>query len=276
MKLRILAVAIIAATVSATATADVSLGGMARVQYDNGSEQLKTAAELNLDASAAANGITYFGHAQMEGAGSLDGNKTGHDVTIDDIYVGMKGGFGEVRLGDTDNGCDATDVGGFPDEIYGDVATAGCAGGDQTNITYIGSAGAVSYAASFSPEKNQDNFSIGAKAKFGVATVSLGHTAGDGVADTTVLGLAGAFGPVSVGLRASDVDGASDNLIQVHGAYSSGANTFALGFADTGSANPVSGYWKRDLGAKTFFLLDVQDSDDNGDTDVALRLQKNF
>ena len=283
MKLSTLAIAIVAATASMSAhsaahTNDgLSLSGMARATYNaGGSEAIDTTVELNLDASATSkSGITYFGHAQLEGNG-LGGGVVDKSVTTDDIYVGMKGGFGEARFGDTDNGCDATDVGGYPDYIF-DIGVAGCSGSDQNNITYIGTAGAISYAASYSPENNVDNFSVGVKGKFGPASVSLGHTAGgnsvNAPADTTVLGLAGAFGPVGLGLRVSDVkDMPNLDDWQAHASYSAGANTLVIATNEPGD---VTGYWTRDLGASTTFGIEVN-APDVGDTEVALRLQKGF
>lgn len=283
MKLSTLALAIVAATATVSVQADVSLGGMARATYNGGgNDRIETKVELNLDASAESNGITYFGHAQLEGNGKAAYTAaakaadptlvdTGKDVTTDDIYVGMKGGFGEVRFGDTDGGCDATEVGGYPDYIS-DINLSKCNTGDQNNITYIGTAGAATYAISYSPENNMDYMSVGAKAKLGNATVSLGHSAGDGVSDTTALGLAGSFGPVGLGLLVSDVDGAADTEWTAHASYASGANSFAIGTNEPGD---VSAYWKRDLGASTTFGIDVN-APDVGDTEVALRLQKGF
>lgn len=274
MKLSILAIAIVAASTSASVHAaghvkdnGVSFGGFSRVDYNAGdSSELSTFFEMGVSSSAEVHGITYSGNALLKGGS----NASDDNVSIGDVRFGMKGGFGALTFGTVGNACDALVVGGFPDQVA-NISQGGCNNTSQQTIQYIREAGAVTFGASHNV--NVDENSVAVKGKFGNTTASLGYVDNDGTSNV-VLGLAGSFGPLALGLRANDADG-SDTNVGVHGTYTSGANKFTLGTGENGGSTTSIAQWVRDLGGKAHVAVQIVDPE-GGDVYPTLRLQKGF
>lgn len=320
MKFKTLAIAIAAATVSTAAMADGHMGapefkisGDVTVGFfDNQGDSYfgSRGSEVIFDASQKVGGLTYFGSMT---ANVADSQRGGGDISTDDLYVGFKGAFGEVRMGDTDNGCDAVDTGWVADDNFDTHESGGCAAGDQNNITYKGSRGPVSYAVSYSPEVNNKNsvtdvwsndggtvdgddvISVGVAGKVGPAQVSFGYESDSGFhssedangdeitktrGDNIVLGVRGDFGPVSVGVRANkfeneDYNG-EDTYVGYTAQYTRGANKAYLGYGVIGDDdNSIFLGYNRALGSNTTFIAEYVGYEDS-DEKYAIALKHAF
>jgi len=99
---------------------------------------------------ALNNGLTGYGSLRLD----MNSFSNGSPGTSDSVYVGVKGGFGDFRFGETGN----------PGE-YGQISDAFFDMGidiDQ-GIGYTGSFGGATIGAAYSPSTNQDVYGIGAK-----------------------------------------------------------------------------------------------------------------
>lgn len=309
MKFKTLAIAIAAATVSTAAMADGHMGapelkisGDVTVGYfQNGAGATSfggNGSEVIFNAEQKVGGVTYFGSMTANvGDSKIDGG----DISTDDLYVGFKGAFGEVRMGDTDNGCDAVDTGWVVDDEFISHASGGCKGSDQNNITYKGSRGPVTYAIGYSPDvdsggniASDDVVSVGVMGKVGPASVSLGYeseqsaygTSGDNI----VLGVRGDIGPVAIGVRASKAENENadgeDTFVGYTAQYSARGNKFYIGYGDatyttdaTSSKNAEDtlflGY-QRSIGSNTTFIAEYVDNDTQADEQYAIALKHAF
>ena len=108
------------------------------------------------------------GLSQPEGVGGTAGT-----VTADNIYVGVKGGFGDVRLGEIPL---AVEYGQVANDIYDVGATV------VDGISYVGAFGPVGIIANYSLEDDADMFGVGAKFTLAGVTVGAGYELRD-VAD---------------------------------------------------------------------------------------------
>lgn len=312
MKFKTLATAIAAATVSTATLA----GGSAMADGHMGAPEFKISGDVTVgyfengdDASFGANGsevifnaeqkvgaITYFGSMTANFADSQIG---GGDISTDDLYVGFKGAFGEVRMGDTDNGCDAVDTGWVVDDEFISHQSGGCKAEDQNNVTYMGSRGPVSYAISYSPEVNNydadedewsndggaydgdDVIAMGIKGKVGPAAVSLGYESDaakyGASGENVVLGVSGSFGPVAVGVRANKFENENpangeDTFVGYTAQYSAGGNKFYIGYGDVTYTDSTTGLstddslflgYQRAIGSNTRFIAEYVSNDAN-------------
>jgi len=301
MKFKTLATAIAAATVSTATLA----GGSAMADGHMGAPEFKitgdvtvgyfrdsagdsyfggNGSEVIFNAEQKVGGITYFGSMTANVADSKPG-LGGGDISTDDLYVGFKGAFGEVRMGDTDNGCDAVDTGWVVDDEFISHNSGGCAAGDQNNTTYKGSRGPVTYAIGYSPDvgindggavAGEDVVSLGIVGKIGPAAVSLGHEiAGDD--SNTVLGVSGNFGPVAVGIRASKFED-NDTDVGYTAQYSARGNKFYIGYGDVNDdANTLFLGYQRSIGSNTTFITEYVNTDMSGvDDQYAIALKHAF
>lgn len=127
-------------------------------------------------------GLTGYGSLRadldrLSNANSVDlenGPGEDDDVTIgtlgtaDSVYTGIKGGFGDVRIGEIPL---AVEYGQVANDIF-DV------GGEiNGGLSYVGTFGPVGLIANFSPEPNSD--AVGLGAKFGLGGFSIGVGAED-------------------------------------------------------------------------------------------------
>ena len=129
--------------------------------FEDGEARIKTGDVIvGVNASQAMNnGLTGYGALRID----LDTFSTGDVGTADNVYVGIKGGFGDFRVGEVAN----------PGE-YGQVADIVNDMGTTINqgFGYVGSFGGATVGASYSPATNHDLFAVGAK--FGWNGLSLG------------------------------------------------------------------------------------------------------
>jgi hypothetical protein len=240
--------------------------------------------ELNFNASQKDGGLTYFGSMTAMVDDSIDGK----NIYSDDMYVGFKGAFGEVRMGDTDNGCDSVDTGWVADDNFISHESGGCKAGDQNNITYRGSRGPVSYAVGYSPDVDagstnagEDTVSVGIKGKVGPAAVSLGYESETKNGSNVVLGVSGNFGPVAVGIRANkfenvDTNG-EDTYVGYTAQYSAGANKMYVGYGDIGDdMNTLFLGYNRSIGSNTTFIAEYVNVDGATDDKYAVALKHAF
>ena len=173
------------------ASADTVLSGVVEIQL-NGSDADGDAgdARFNADdvlfgiqAEHALNvGLTGYGSVRVdinrlsdEGRETIDPGTPGNDEddieitqfgAADAVFVGIKGGFGDVRLGETPV---AVELGQVANDIF-DVT------GDITGgISYTGGFGPVSVVANFSPEQNEDVIGIGGKIGFAGIGIAAGY-----------------------------------------------------------------------------------------------------
>lgn len=129
-------------------------------------------------------GLTGYGSLRVDinrlsndGRQTVDPGTPGNDEddteitslgSADSVYVGIKGGFGDVRFGEIPN---AVEYGQVANDIF-DVT-----GEINGGVSYVGNFGPVGLIANFSPEENQDVIGIGAK--FGIGGFSIGVGAED-------------------------------------------------------------------------------------------------
>lgn len=157
----------------ATPGVDESEAGDATIGADDVLFGISTDHEIN-------GGLTGYGNLRVdinrlsnEGRTTLDPNNTpGNDEddievttlgSVDSVFVGVRGGFGDVRFGEVPV---AVEFGQVANDIF-DVA-----GDINGGVSYVGNYGPVGVIANFSPDENEDVFGFGAK--FDLAGFSLG------------------------------------------------------------------------------------------------------
>ena len=197
------------------ASADTTLSGAVQIQLkgsdaDGDAGDPAFAADdvlFGIAAEHAMNsGLTGYGSLRVdmnrlsnEGRSTIDPGTPGNDdddveVTTlgsaDSVYVGMKGGFGDIRLGEIPN---AVEYGQVANDIF-DVA-----GEINGGLSYTGTFGPVGLIANFSPEQNQDVIGLGAK--FGIGGFSIGVGAEDR-ADTQAIAAGATFAYAGASLGA--------------------------------------------------------------------------
>lgn len=278
LKLKTLSIAIAAGTLSLSAQADLKIGGDIGVGYfqsSSGDNEVKEAgSEINFDAPEKVGGTTFYGHVEVDMAG------TGNTAEFEEIRVGAKGAWGELILGEADNACDQLDVGGT-NEVWVTHSQGGCQGADVNNIVYKRSFGAMSAAISANVENAEENVAVGLKGKMGPVTASFGYEDGDLDAnpvtpdvDNITVGLSGAFGPATIGVRANQMDG-GDTDVGANFMISRGANNFYGGIGDVGNTDSWSLGYKRVMG-KTDLIAELADTDGTTDSAYALGLRHRF
>jgi len=206
------------------AQAEVTVGGYAGVEYRTTDNVDKVANPdtdslvwddftINVAASSTTDGgSTAYANVRIDMGFSGDGS-----VVEDNTHVGIKGSFGDVRLGEV---ADPMHVG----------QKAGDAGFDlgspvDTAIGYTNSFGAASLTVALSPEDNDDNtaFAVG----FDVAGASIGiSSASVGTADTSYIGASMGFGDISLAAHLGSTDNGDTTGIKV--GWSSGALSASL------------------------------------------------
>lgn len=305
MKLRTLVAAIAVAAVPFAAQAEFTVGGDVTIAYSQDADGETSlggrGSEVIFNASEEVNGLTWFGTFSVNVAGATvdsvanvegdSGIVGGQGATVtsagqlrsDDMYVGVKGGFGTIKVGDTDNGCDATDTGWVAPDEFLSHSSGGCEAGDQNNITYVGTSGDIKYAVSYSPDvdngaanADEDTFAVGVKGPIGPVTVSVGYESESGVGENVVLGISGNLGPVALGIRASDADDLEDAHIGYTANYKTGNNQFYIGIGDADDTNDVFVGYQRAIGSKTSLVAEFVEDDDNEDTEIAIGMIHRF
>ncbi|MGQ7842959.1 porin [Granulosicoccus sp. 3-233] len=138
-------------------TGDVLFGITSEHEMDSG---LTGYGSLRVDLDRLSNQGSVF---VENGPGEDDDLNIGSVGTADAVYVGIKGGFGDFRMGEIPL---AVEYGQVANDIY-DVGSE-ISGG----MSYTGTFGPVGLVANFSPEGNQDALGLGAK--FGIGGFSIG------------------------------------------------------------------------------------------------------
>ena len=117
---------------------------------------------VGVSASQALNsGLTGYGSVRID----VDTLSSGSSFTADNVYVGVKGGFGDLRLGEVAN---PGEYGQLLD-IINDMGV-----GIDAGIGYEGSFGGATVGASYSPAPNQDVFGVGAKFAWSGLSIGVG------------------------------------------------------------------------------------------------------
>jgi len=177
------------------ASAETTLSGLAQIKFQ-GSDADGDAGELNMAAGDVrvaintqqeiAGGLTGYGNLQfniddLTGQGGpvqasdeddpqedqdpieIDSNAT---VASDNIYVGVKGGFGDIRLGEIPL---AVEYGQLANDIYdvGDTVVDG--------ISYVGAFGPFGIGVNYALEQDSDMAGIGAKFSAAGVTFGIGY-----------------------------------------------------------------------------------------------------
>ena len=250
MKFTKTAVAVAIAGIAAApviASADTTLSGAVQIQL-NGSDADGDAGEARISADDVLfgiatehemnSGLTGYGSLRVdmnrlsnEGRSTVDPGTPGNDEddveittlgSADSVYVGMKGGFGDVRFGEIPL---AVEYGQVANDIY-DV------GGEiNGGISYTGDFGPVGLIANFSPEQNSD--AIGVGAKFGIGGFSIGVGAEDRAeVQSTAVGATFGFAGVSLGAHFWTQDSAGDpESLSVQAGYGFGGVSATLTFS---------------------------------------------
>ena len=178
------------AAVPVVASADTTISGIIEMQVSGNDQDLDdglsdptvTAGDVLLGLQAEQelnNGLTGYGslrldldslsNANSEAVVSTpEGLETDNSVSFggpsnDNIYTGIKGGFGDVRIGEVPL---AVEVGQVANDIFdvGDEISGG--------LSYVGAFGPVGLTANYSPENNQDAAGVGAS--FSLAGFNIG------------------------------------------------------------------------------------------------------
>ena len=128
--------------------------------------------QINIDDLTGEGGITGFG--VQDDVADPDGSLTDEDlveldsaatVSSDNVYVGIKGGFGDIRLGEIPL---AVEYGQLANDIH-DVGTTVPGG-----LSYTGTFGVVGFGLNYSPELDSDMIGAGLNFNFAGATIGLG------------------------------------------------------------------------------------------------------
>lgn len=305
MKFTKTAVAVAIAGIAAApmiASADTTLSGAVQIQL-NGSDADGLAGDPAINADDVLfgiatdhelnSGLTGYGSLRVDmnrlsnaGRQTVDPGTPGNDEddteiasvgSADSVYVGIKGGFGDVRFGEIPL---AVEFGQVANDIY-DV------GGEiNGGISYTGTFGPVGLIANFSPENNSDAVGVGAKFGIGGFGVSVGTEDRADVASTAA-GVTFAAAGASIAAHFWTQDSAGDPesfSVQVGYGFSgvSASLTFstleAEGGADSEAIRLDLGY---DLGGGMDISSRITSETDNLDsandlTSWRIKLSKSF
>lgn len=287
-----LAVAFAGMAAAPLAQADVTLSGYVGVilgSSDADDAELTLASDdstINVHATHELNnGLTGYGTVRFDG-GLTD------DVPVSDgIKVGVKGGFGDFRMGDTFNPVKygqqndiLTDIGDTsPIDGVGDL--------EEQAIGYEGSFGPATVGIVWSPAGNRDLIGAGIKFNFGGFSFGAGGGTADvgtGTGDSLTVGSVGAkysFGGGSIGVGYKEHD--TFQSIEAVGSFGVGAASVKLSFETISSDFAEDGDSKirLDVGyglgggmeVSTRINVFTDDSDSAGDeTDYRVMLTKSF
>ena len=273
MKLRTLAIAVAMASVPFAAQADVTVSGDIGVGYMTSSETIgEFGSEINFDASHTTNGLTYYGHAELE----MDGS------AIDELRVGVKSDrIGDIRFGHLgDNGCALVQVGGSY-EVEKTHTIGGCQGGVENGVSYTRSMGKATVSVSHIPGTT-DESSIGVAGTVGPVSASVGYTSGDATVEGMALGLAGTIGPVAVGFRYNKLDASGSEAVHgINAQYTTASGLSVYGGLQTSDAaagddKSMSFGVKKVIGTTDIFFEMVDTGVAGADTDGIVGMRHRF
>jgi len=148
---------------------------------------------VGVNATQALNsGLTGYGNLRID----LDSTSGGTSFSADNVFVGFRGGFGDLRLGEVSN---PGEFGQITDIVY-DMG----AGVDE-GLGYTGSFGGATIGVSWSPAADQDLIAVGVRFNVG------GFSFGAGVQDldettNSSISVGFAFAGASIGLGLSTIE----------------------------------------------------------------------
>lgn len=243
---------------------------------DSGDAQI-TAGDVivGVNASQALNsGLTGYGNLRID----LDTTSGESIGTADNVYVGMSGGFGDLRIGEVAN---PGEYGQLTD-IEFDMGT-----GINQGVGYVGSFGGATVGLSYSPTPDHDLYAVGAKFGWNGLSIGAGLQNQDEKNNMSV-GASFAFAGASVGVGAlifedalPDPDDATkdidETVIQATVGYSIAGVSLGLNFqnaqeAETTAIQLNAGY---DLGGgmEVSARLDTRDFKEPAEDTTAWRIQ---
>jgi predicted porin len=215
---------------------------------------------------AMNNGLTGYGSMRLN-LDSLSGDDTQSD---DQVWVGIKGGFGDFRMGEVPNagefgqGIDLHDMGA-------DV---------NAGIGYTGSFGGATVGVSYSPAPNQDLIAAGAKFSWNGLGLGIGMQDLD---ENTNIGATASFAyaGASIALQFSQLgDADDDTVVAAKVGYSISGVSLGLTFSQQQDAEDTkirfdAGY---DLGGGLGISTRINSRDNNGEdsSDWRIQLAKSF
>jgi len=224
---------------------------------------------------ALNNGLTGYGSLRTD-LDALSGGDAGPGKA-DNVYVGVKGGFGDVRFGEIPVVAEYGQVAGDLHDVTGAV---------NGGLSYTGAFGPVSLGASWAPENNEDQVGVGVK--FGIGGFSVGLGGEDRGGQTNVsAGASFALGGASVGVHYWTQDSAGDpNAIAVKVGYGFGGVSAGLTFSQGENVADFESKMRLDLsyglGGGMTASTRINVNSDNADatvddaTDWRLQLEKSF
>jgi predicted porin len=287
MKLTTLAIAIAAASFTMSANAvDIKFGGDFMVGYksDEAKHIQDEGSELTLDISdKGIGGLTYFAHAELEFDGGIFGddgdNNDGDeddDLEIDEIYVGVKGRFGTLRIGDIENACDKLEVGGDWNEFKAASDSRGDCGGDhEGTYLYTKKHKKAEYGISHNVDTDESSVAVRYKHSKNLS-LALGHIQRKGdLENITSASITAHKGKFSLKARVNDHETSSngDNGYSVFVAYKPTKNdNFNIG---TDNDDTVSVGYNRKLSKRSKLYIEAARAD-GGDVEQAVGVQYKF
>ncbi len=170
---------------------------------------------------AMNNGLTGYGSLRYD----LNTTSGGGFSDADSVYVGVKGGFGDLRFGEVPNPGEYGQV----NDILTDMGTT-----INQGVSYVGSFGGATIGAAYSPAINQDIIAVGAKFAWNGLSLGVGMQDARNVADDAVEADPDAVPPVLAQLA---TENQTDNLSASVGFSFAGASV-TLGYASLGEAAP--------------------------------------
>jgi hypothetical protein len=301
MKLRVLAIAIAAASVSFSAqAADIKFGGDFHIGYkSNVVKNIQDeGSELWITVEQKRDGLTFFGHAEMEYDGGIFGDDAGdndqdktdnHDIELDEVQVGVKGDFGKIIVGSIENACDKLEHGGDWNEFLAASDSRGDCGGDhEGTILYTKKMGKAEFGVSHNVDTDEKSVAVRYKVNKKLK-VALGHvnkkdadniTSASFTADIGKFGLKARVNNGDIGDHKDDGSRSPD-----HGAHYSVLGAYNLTKNDlfnvgVDSDDTVSVGYRRTLAKKTYLFIEAArfDGADGGEssTEHAIGVQYKF
>ncbi len=223
---------------------------------------------LNISASHTMNsGLTAYGNYRLDSA------LTGSTPAGDNVWVGIKGGFGDIRVGEVP---DASEYG----QVAGDILTD--IGGENAGISYTGTFGPVALGLNWSPQNNSDKTAAGIKFSLGGFAIGIGGADIDGDTATSA-GASFSFAGASVAVAFKDFDNDQETL-GVKVGYGIAGVSLALTYeVFTGDVNEDDAKFRIDAGYglgggmdASFRLNSTEPDQGEGVTDYRVMLTKSF
>ena len=229
------------------------------------------------DAIVAVSAETQFGNGLTAYSNwRADFSLTGSTAGGDDIHVGIRGDFGDFRIGEVP---DATGFGQINDILSGSDID-----GEDTGLSYTGSFGGFTVGVNWSPEGSSDRVAGGVKFDFAGFGIGVG-VGEDGDNSEFSVGATYSIAGVSLGASYKDLDNEFE-VLGLEASYGINKWSFNIGFEGSlGDFNEDDTVVRFNAGYDIIDSLNLSgrvnvftdDDDDDGDvTDFRLLLQKTF